>query len=61
MKPDKDGLDLLEEFFSLLGYGNKCTKCHNSATIKKVTRTLVNFQCIPCDRFWAFAVASILR
>jgi len=60
MIPDKDGTELLEEFFSVLGYGNKCTKCHRPGKIKKVTRSLINFQCKPCKIFWAFDMHSIM-
>jgi len=60
MIPDKEGTELLEDFFNVLGYGNKCTNCHKKGTIKKVTKSLVNFQCIPCKLSWAFEMSSIL-
>ena len=60
MIPDKDGTDLLEDFFTVLGYGNKCTKCHKKGKIKKVTRSLINFHCKNCNINWAFEMSSIM-
>ena len=60
MKPDRDGTELLEDFFNVLGYGNKCTKCHKKGIIKKVTKSLVHFHCKDCKLSWAFEMSSIL-
>jgi len=60
MIPDKEGTDLLIEFFSVLGYGNKCTNCHKPGKIKKVTKSLINFQCASCKLSWAFEMSSIM-
>ena len=61
MIPDKDDTELLEEFFTVLGYGNKCIKCHKPGTIKKVTKSLINFECKSCEIHWAFEINSIIK
>jgi len=59
MKLIKEDSDLLDEFFIMLGYGNKCTKCLKVGTIYKITRNLINFHCEPCDYNWSFDMGSI--
>jgi len=61
MKPDKDGTELLEDFFNILGHGNKCMRCLGKGKIRKVTRDQVHFYCKGCDIYWGFEMNSIIN
>ncbi len=53
--------DLLEDFFKILGHGNKCMRCQGKGIIRKVTKDTVHFHCKGCDIYWAFEMNSILE
>jgi len=61
MKPDKEGTELLEDFFNMLGYGYKCTRCQGNGKIRKVTKDTVHFHCKGCDIYWGFEINSIIK
>jgi len=57
----KSDRELLEDFFTMLGYGYKCTRCQGKGTIRKVTKDQVHFHCKGCDIYWGFEINSIIK
>ncbi len=55
MKPTRLQKIYLNKYFKrILGYGNKCDKCHNLGQITNITDNLLEFNCESCNRTWAF-------
>jgi hypothetical protein len=55
MKPTRLQKIYLNKYFTkILGYGNKCTKCHQFTPITNITENLIEFNCESCNRTWAF-------
>lgn len=55
MTPSKNQKIYLQKYFKeTLGYGNKCSKCKKIGRIQNITKYLVEFLCIHCNKRWAF-------
>ncbi len=57
----KSDTELLEDFFNILGHGNKCMRCLQKGTIRKVTNNTIHFHCKGCDIYWAFEMNSMIK
>lgn len=41
-------------FTKILGYGNKCQKCHVQGQITVINKNSVSFHCLRCKLNWTF-------
>lgn len=57
--PPKERLEFVKNFFRVLGYGNKCHKCHNEGMIRKTTDILIIFYCLKCKLSWGFSTKNL--
>jgi len=55
MKPTQGQTQKIHIYFTkILGYGNKCTKCHRQGKMTMITADTVTFRCPSCRSYWIF-------
>lgn len=55
MKPTQGQTQKIHIYFNkVLGYGNKCSKCHKQGKMTMISADTVTFSCSPCKNNWNF-------